>query len=131
MREGCNQYAPMQSVALLRERIAAKVLELYSACYDPASEITVTSGATEVLFAAITAVVGRNDDISLMTDNRDIRFRTWDLGWRPAPNHIRPELMSKAVESISDWSGFRRITRNSYQERVYQSPATSNLTPEH
>ena len=61
MRKGCNQYAPMQGVALLRERIAAKVLELYSAGYDPASEITVTSGATEALFAAITAVVGRND----------------------------------------------------------------------
>ena len=63
MREGCNQYAPMQGVALLRDRIAAKVLELYSARYDPASEITITSGATEALFAAITAVVGRNDEV--------------------------------------------------------------------
>ena len=63
MREGCNQYAPMQGVSLLRERIAAKVLELYSARYDPASEITITSGATEALFAAITAVVGRNDEV--------------------------------------------------------------------
>jgi methionine aminotransferase len=63
MRQGCNQYAPMQGVALLRERIAAKVLELYSASYDPASEITITSGATEALFAAITAVVGRGDEV--------------------------------------------------------------------
>ncbi len=62
MRQGCNQYAPMQGVALLRDRIAAKVLELYSAVYDPASEITITSGATEALFAAITAVVGRDDE---------------------------------------------------------------------
>jgi aspartate/methionine/tyrosine aminotransferase len=53
----------MQGVALLRERIAAKVLELYSARYDPASEITITSGATEALFAAITAVVGRNNEV--------------------------------------------------------------------
>jgi len=63
MRKGYNQYAPMQGVALLRERIAAKVLELYRASYDPASEITVTSGATEALFAAITAVVGRGDEV--------------------------------------------------------------------
>ncbi len=63
MRQGYNQYAPMQGVALLRERIAAKVLELYGASYDPASEITVTSGATEALFAAITAVVGRGDEV--------------------------------------------------------------------
>ena len=57
MQQGCNQYAPMQGVALLRERIADKVRGLYRVSYDPASEITVTSGATEALFAAITAVV--------------------------------------------------------------------------
>jgi methionine aminotransferase len=28
MRQGCNQYAPMQGVILLRERIAEKVLGL-------------------------------------------------------------------------------------------------------
>ena len=69
MRKGCNQYAPMQGVALLRERIATKVFELYSAGYDPASEITITSGATEALFAAITAVVGRNDEVRLLPMN--------------------------------------------------------------
>jgi methionine aminotransferase len=63
MREGCNQYAPMAGIALLRERIAAKAHELYGASYDPATEITVTSGATEALFAAITAVVGVKDEV--------------------------------------------------------------------
>ena len=58
MHQGCNQYAPMQGIPLLRERIADKVLGLYGASYDPASEITVTSGATEALFAAISSVVG-------------------------------------------------------------------------
>jgi methionine aminotransferase len=63
MQQGCNQYAPMQGVPVLRERIADKVQELYRAAYDPASEITVTSGATEALFAAITAVVGPGDEV--------------------------------------------------------------------
>ena len=63
MEQGCNQYAPMQGVPLLRERIADKVRQLYRASYDPASEITVTSGATEALFAAITAVVGPGDEV--------------------------------------------------------------------
>lgn len=62
MRQGCNQYAPMPGIPLLRERVAAKVLALYGASYDPATEITVTSGATEALFAAITAVVGPEDE---------------------------------------------------------------------
>ncbi len=66
MQQGCNQYAPMQGVQLLRERIAAKVSELYGAQYDPAREITVTSGATEALFAAITAVVHNGDEVIVL-----------------------------------------------------------------
>ena len=63
MRDGRNQYAPMQGVALLRERIAAKVADLYGNTVDPETEITVTSGATEALYAAITAVVRPGDEV--------------------------------------------------------------------
>lgn len=63
MRAGHNQYAPMQGTALLRERIAAKALDLYGARVDPETDITVTSGATEALFAAITAVVHPGDAV--------------------------------------------------------------------
>jgi methionine aminotransferase len=63
MRNGFNQYAPMQGVMLLRERIAEKTLKLYNADYDPLTEITVTSGATEALFAAIMSVVKKGDEV--------------------------------------------------------------------
>jgi methionine aminotransferase len=63
MRAGHNQYAPMQGVALLREKIAEKVFDLYGARVDPETDITVTSGATEALFAAITAVVHPGDAV--------------------------------------------------------------------
>ena len=66
MRSGYNQYAPMQGVQTLRERIAEKVLDLYHADYDPESEITVTSGATEALFAAISAVVQQGDEVIIL-----------------------------------------------------------------
>jgi methionine aminotransferase len=57
MHNGLNQYAPMQGVAALREHIAQKVQDLYGARVDPHTDITVTSGGTEALYAAITAVV--------------------------------------------------------------------------
>ena len=63
MTAGHNQYAPMQGVPLLREKIAEKVQVQYQADYDPETEITVTSGATEALYAAITAVVHRGDEV--------------------------------------------------------------------
>jgi methionine aminotransferase len=66
MRSGHNQYAPMQGVPVLREKIAEKVFELYQARYDPDTEITVTSGATEALFAAISAVVQRGDEVIVL-----------------------------------------------------------------
>jgi methionine aminotransferase len=63
MQKGFNQYAPMQGVMLLRERIAEKTLRLYNASYDPGTDITVTSGATEALFAAIMSVVKKGDEV--------------------------------------------------------------------
>lgn len=63
MRKGFNQYAPMQGVLPLREKIAQKVEGLYGAVYDVDREITITSGATEALFAAITAVVHKGDEV--------------------------------------------------------------------
>ena len=63
MRAGYNQYAPMQGVTELRGAIADKVYDLYGSAYDPATEITVTSGATESVFAAISAVVQKGDEV--------------------------------------------------------------------
>lgn len=53
--QGANQYAPMTGVPALREAIAGKTAELYGYQPDVNSEITVTAGATEALYAAITA----------------------------------------------------------------------------
>ncbi len=63
MRAGQNQYAPMPGVLLLRERIALKTNLLYGAVYNPETEITVTAGATQALFSAITAFVRESDEV--------------------------------------------------------------------
>src|SRR4029434_1950910 len=52
MREGRNQYAPMQGVPALRQAIAAKFNALYGSHYDADTEITVTSGGTRSIFAS-------------------------------------------------------------------------------
>ncbi|MCZ6711411.1 MAG: methionine aminotransferase [Gammaproteobacteria bacterium] len=63
LTHGHNQYAPMTGVTTLRQATAQKVWDLYGCKVDPESEITVTSGATEALFCAITAVVNRGDEV--------------------------------------------------------------------
>ncbi|MBD0260969.1 MAG: aminotransferase class I/II-fold pyridoxal phosphate-dependent enzyme, partial [Cytophagales bacterium] len=62
MRAGHNQYAPMEGVVALREGIAAKTERLYGFAPDPLTEITVTSGGTEALYAAISAVIRPGDE---------------------------------------------------------------------
>jgi len=63
MREGRNQYAPMQGVPVLRQAIARKYADLYGASYDPDAEVTVTSGGTEAIFDAVAAVVHPGDEV--------------------------------------------------------------------
>jgi methionine aminotransferase len=63
LRSGLNQYAPMAGVPALREALARKTAALHGATYDPETEITITSGATEALFAATAAVVRPGDEV--------------------------------------------------------------------
>ena len=60
---GANQYAPMTGVPALREAIADKTAGLYGYRPDPDGEVTVTAGATEALYAAITALVREGDEV--------------------------------------------------------------------
>jgi methionine aminotransferase len=105
MRQGHNQYAPMQGVPLLRQRIAEKVALLYGAKIDPESDITVTSGATEALYAAISAVVRPGDEVIVVEPAYDsyvpaiqlnggvpvfipLHFPGYGLDWERLKDHL-------------------------------------------
>jgi methionine aminotransferase len=66
MRGGHNQYAPMAGCAPLREAIAHKFSTLYGHRYDPATEITVTAGATQAILTALLAVVHPGDEVIVL-----------------------------------------------------------------
>ncbi|OON67736.1 methionine aminotransferase [Hymenobacter sp. CRA2] len=62
-----HQYAPMPGLPRLRELIATKTAAVYGVpAPDPATDITVCSGATEALFAVITAVVQPGDEVLVL-----------------------------------------------------------------
>lgn len=63
MKNGLNQYPPMTGVASLRESISLKIRNLYRRSYDPASEITVTAGATQAILTAILCAVHQGDEV--------------------------------------------------------------------
>ena len=63
MKNGDNQYAPMSGVPELRKQISQKFEKLYGITVDAKNEITVTSGATEGLYSAISAFIRPNDEV--------------------------------------------------------------------
>lgn len=62
-KKGFNQYAPMQGVLPLRSEISKKIEKLHGRFYDPETEITVTAGATQALFTAISCIVNKGDEV--------------------------------------------------------------------
>jgi len=66
MRAGLNQYAPMPGALPLRQAIAATYAASHGVTYDPDTEVTITSGATEALFDAVASVVHPGDEVVVL-----------------------------------------------------------------
>jgi len=65
-REGFNQYSPMTGIPQLRERLAEKTQVTQGYFPDPETEVTIVSGATEAIFAAVTAIVRHGDEVIVL-----------------------------------------------------------------
>ena len=103
MQRGYNQYAPMAGVPLLREAIADKTILCYDVGYNPETEITITSGATEALYAAITAVVQTDDEVLVFEPAYDSYVPAIELaGGKPV--FIRLSFPNYVI----DWEDVRR-----------------------
>jgi methionine transaminase len=117
MREGHNQYAPMPGVLALREALAQKIEALYGRRYDPVTEITVTTGATEGIFAALTAFVHPGDEVLLFQPAYDSYTPSVTLsGGRPVYVTLRyPDYRI-------DWDEVRRAISPRTRVIVMNSP---------
>jgi len=104
IRAGHNQYAPMQGVGALREAISEKTRRLYAAVYDPETEITVTTGGTQAIYAAVTAVVRPGDEVIIMEPAYDCYAPIVRLNGG-VPVYAALEFPSYRI----DWDAFRRL----------------------
>ncbi|MBT8081002.1 MAG: aminotransferase class I/II-fold pyridoxal phosphate-dependent enzyme [Gammaproteobacteria bacterium] len=101
LEHGANQYAPMPGVPGLLQVIADKTRRFQGRTLDVEREITVSTGATEGLFSAITAMVHRGDEVIVLDPAYD--------SYEPAialaggiPRHV-PMLVDEDGEFHPDW----------------------------
>jgi len=117
MHEGHNQYAPMQGYYGLRERISEKIESLHNRKYHPADEITVTVGATEAIFTAITAFIGQGDEVLVIKPAYDC--------YEPAiiVNGGKPVyLQLDAPDYRIDWTKFQGIITEKTKMVILNTP---------
>ncbi|MEP6483869.1 MAG: pyridoxal phosphate-dependent aminotransferase [Rudaea sp.] len=122
MNSGKNQYASMTGVPKLREQIAIKTERLYSRKVNPDTEVTVTSGATEALFAAIAATVRPGEEVIVLDPCYDsyepaielaggrtvhipLNLSDFSVDWQRVKNAVTPHTRMILINSPHNPSG--------------------------
>lgn len=101
MKSGYNQYPLMTGNPRLRERVSAKFEAIHGVCYDAASEITITSGATQAIASAIFAVVREGDEMIVLEPCYDSYIPNIELaGGVAVPVHLKHGTFEPDFDAI-------------------------------
>ncbi|MCC7050931.1 MAG: methionine aminotransferase [Bacteroidia bacterium] len=139
IKNGHNQYAPMPGLLTLRESIAQKIFNLYSAIYNPDTEITITAGATQAIYTAITSIVKEGDEVIVFEPAYDsylpaiklcggtpvfipLKFPNYEIDWDYVKKSIRqktkliiintPNNPTTSILNAKDLEKLEKLLRN-------------------
>ncbi len=91
IQDDINQYAPGNGQPKLRRAIAEKMARHYGLPVNPDTEITVTNGATEAIFASILSLVNPGDEVIIFEPFYDSYMPAVQIaGGRPHLYILRP-----------------------------------------
>ncbi len=117
MKAGHNQYAPMPGLQVLRDAIAEKTESLYGAKYDPETEITVTAGATQAIYTAISAMIHEDDEVIIFEPAYDCYVPAIEL------NGGKPVFISlKAPHYNIDWNEVKKVISHRTKMIIINTP---------
>jgi len=97
-----NQYAPMTGAMQLREAIVEKTKKLYGRKYNVENEITVTAGATQAIYTAITAFISKGDEVIILKPAYDCYEPAIEL-----VGGVSVLVQLKGKDYKVDWEEFR------------------------
>ncbi|MFM8432775.1 MAG: methionine aminotransferase [Bacteroidota bacterium] len=104
MKKGMNQYAPMPGILPLRNALAEKMNGLYGCSIDPETEITITSGGTQAIYTAITAMVREGDEVVVIEPAYDCYVPAIELA-----GGIPVFVQLRSSDQTIDWESVRRV----------------------
>lgn len=121
--QGANQYAPMTGVQALREAIAEKTAALYDHQPDVNSDITVTAGATEALYAAITALVREGDEVICFDPSYDSYAPAVELS-----GGVLKRIALQPPHFRVDWQAFAALLSDRTRLVIVNTPHNPSAT---
>ena len=104
MKEGANQYAPMEGIYSLREVISDKIENLYGKRYSADKEIIMVAGATQGIFTAITAVVHKGDEVIIFKPAYDCYEPAIEIN-----GGVPVYVQMQGKDFKIDWEAFRAL----------------------
>lgn len=143
MKSGYNQYAPMAGVYALRERVAEKQEKLHKAKYHPETEITITAGGTQALFASIACVIKSGDEVIVFEPAYDsyapsvslfgglvrpveLSAPNYEINWQEVESLINEHTRMIILNTPNNPSG-RTLDENDIKELIRLTKCTNIL----
>ncbi len=117
MKEGLNQYAPMQGVPALREVLCEKMEKLYGAKYHPDKEVNITSGGTQAIYSALTAVVREGDEVIVIEPAYDCYVPAIELN-----GGIPVYVQLKGPNHTIDWNDVKKVITSKTKVIMINTP---------
>lgn len=112
-----NQYAPMTGIPELRQAIAQKKALLYHRDLDADQEITITNGATEAIYSAISALIRSGDEVIIFEPAYDSYVPAIQVN-----NGIPKPLRLKSPHYKIDWQEVRRTVNDRTRMIIFNTP---------
>ena len=122
MKNGFNQYVPMQGYMPLRESLSEKVELLYNTQINPDTQITITPGGTYAVYTAITTILHPGDEVIVFEPAYDsyipnieingatpvlvdLKFPDYRIDWELVRNKFSPKTKAIIINSPHNPTG--------------------------
>lgn len=122
MKNGFNQYVPMQGYMPLREALSEKIQFLYNTKVNPDTQITITPGGTYAIYTALTTILQPGDEVIVFEPAYDsyipnvevngavpvlidLEFPEYKIDWQKVRQKISPKTRMIMLNSPHNPTG--------------------------